>query len=109
MSLDCEKKCKDCGKLFSFSGNLCSLTKRKLCDDCRLSHRQRFPPLVKINVELGKEPICQRKCADCDSIIIIFTQKGKRKLYCSSCKTIRAKASNLRYLENYVENHYARK
>lgn len=129
--LDCEKKCKDCGETFSFKGNLCSLNKRKFCDKCRIAHRTRADPVpldeviverpveldlpiveptkVKKVVEEIRKPIGSRKCSGCETRIFIYSNRGKRKLYCKPCKTIRAKASNQRYLENYVENHYARK
>ena len=132
-SLDCEKKCKDCGELFSFKGNLSSLNKRKFCDKCRIAHRTRSdpvpfdeiiierpiepdlpitePPKIVENIVVKeiRKPIGSRKCSGCETSIFIYSNRGKRKQYCKPCKTIRAKASNKRYLVNYVENTYARK
>lgn len=135
--LDCEKECKDCGETFSFRGNLLSLNKRKFCDKCKIAHKVRAPPVpfdeviverpvepelpisdlpplepVKNIPKVIKEtrtPIGQRKCSGCDTLIFVYSNRGKRKQYCKPCKTIRAKASNSRYLENYMENTYARK
>jgi len=129
--MECEKECKDCGKSFKFSGSVLSLNKRKFCDDCRIAHKTRspsvpfdevivdrpvepeLPPLIKVEDKDTppeiKKPIGKRQCIGCGSMIYIFSNRGKRKQYCKSCKTIRARASNLRYLEKYVENQYVSK